>query len=226
MLAEQTTVEEPDNDASGETATDTDVSDENVTDSNASGGTVTDKTEGENVSEEAAPGAAGTEDAVLDANAGQTEEMLRAVRSDMVSCNEVASEAIGYIRIHYPDLYIGFESEVDDDFCIRTSHQYLMRSLREILYNAAKYSDRQHVVVRIEKTDSVVRFVIEDTGRGIAEKDRELVFEPFMKIDDLSEGLGLGLPLSKRHIETLGGRLILDTDYHEGCRIIAELPIC
>jgi signal transduction histidine kinase len=157
---------------------------------------------------------------------GQTEEMLRAVRSDMVSCNEVASEAIGYIRIHYPDLYIGFESEVDDDFCIRTSHQYLMRSLREILYNAAKYSDRQHVVVRIEKTDSVVRFVIEDTGRGIAEKDRELVFEPFMKIDDLSEGLGLGLPLSKRHIETLGGRLILDTDYHEGCRIIAELPIC
>ena len=157
---------------------------------------------------------------------GQTEEMLRAVRSDMVSCNEVASEAIGYIRIHYPDLYIGFESEVDDDFCIRTSHQYLMRSLREILYNAAKYSDRQHVVVRIEKTDSVVRFVIEDTGRGIAERDRELVFEPFMKIDDLSEGLGLGLPLSKRHIETLGGRLILDTDYHEGCRIIAELPIC
>lgn len=53
MLAEQTTVEEPDNDASGETATDTDVSDENVTDSNASGGSVTDETEGENVSEEA-----------------------------------------------------------------------------------------------------------------------------------------------------------------------------
>ena len=78
----------------------------------------------------------------------------------------------------------------------------------------------------LSSPDSVVRFVIEDTGRGIAEKDRELVFEPFMKIDDLSEGLGLGLPLSKRHIETLGGRLILDTDYHEGCRIIAELPIC
>jgi len=51
------------------------------------------------------------------------------------------------------------------------------------------------------------------------------VFEPFMKVDTLSEGLGLGLPLSKRHILTLGGELTLDASYHDGCRIIITLPI-
>ena len=52
----------------------------------------------------------------------------------------------------------------------------------------------------------------------------ENIFKPFAKVDDLSEGLGLGLPLSKRHAVNMGGDLTLDTDYHDGCRFIVELP--
>jgi signal transduction histidine kinase len=68
-------------------------------------------------------------------------------------------------------------------------------------------------------------FIIEDTGKGIAEADREHIFKFFTKVDDFSEGLGLGLPLTKRHAETLGGNLILDTTYHEGSRFIFEIPV-
>ena len=53
---------------------------------------------------------------------------------------------------------------------------------------------------------------------------RELLYKPFAKIDDLSEGLGLGLPLTKRHALSLGGDLIYDRDYKEGCRFILEMP--
>jgi signal transduction histidine kinase len=45
-----------------------------------------------------------------------------------------------------------------------------------------------------------------------------------MKMDDLSDSLGLGLPLCKRHALNLGGDLIYDRDYHAGCRFILELP--
>ena len=83
MLAEQTTVEEPDNDASGETATDTDVSDENVTDSNASGGSVTDETEGENVSEEADQEAVSGE-GEAQASGEQTDEALTSQKEQTV----------------------------------------------------------------------------------------------------------------------------------------------
>lgn len=50
------------------------------------------------------------------------------------------------------------------------------------------------------------------------------VYKPFVKIDNLSEGLGLGLPLTKRHALFLGGDLIYDETYHEGCRFIIEMP--
>ena len=44
------------------------------------------------------------------------------------------------------------------------------------------------------------------------------------KMDDLSEGLGLGLPLSKSHLKNLGGDLRLDDSYKDGCRFIIEIP--
>ena len=120
---------------------------------------------------------------------------------------------------------VHFSTDVADDFCIHTNRLYLMRSLRELLYNAAKYSDGQHVLFQVSRTDTTVRFVVEDTGKGISAADRQRLFNFFMKVDDLSEGLGLGLPLAKRHAQNLGGDIVLDEDYHDGCRFILELPL-
>ena len=157
--------------------------------------------------------------------AGTSEELVIASKHEDVSCNDVAREAINYILKRYPQLIVNLQSEVNDDFCVHTNRTFLMRSLRELLYNSAKYSDGKHVVIRISHTDTMVRFVIEDTGKGIAEADCERLFKFFAKVDDLSEGLGLGLPLSKRHAVNLGGDLILDTNYHDGCRFILEIPL-
>ena len=156
---------------------------------------------------------------------GTSEELIIASKHEDVSCNDVAREAISYIKRRYPDLFVNFQSDVDDDFCICTNRIFLMRSLRELLYNSAKYSDGQHVAIRISHTDTTVRFVVEDRGKGIAEADRERLFKFFTKVDDLSEGLGLGLPLSKRHAQNLGGDLFLDVSYHDGCRFILEIPL-
>ncbi len=152
-------------------------------------------------------------------------EELKSRKHDKVSCNEVAREAVSYIKVHYPEITVNYSSELDDDFAIETSHMYLMRSLRELLYNAAKYSDGQHVTFRVARTDNTVRFIVEDHGKGISEGYRELMYKFFTKVDDLSEGLGLGLPLAKRHARNLGGDLTLDEDYHDGCRFIVELPL-
>ena len=152
-------------------------------------------------------------------------EELNSHKSDIVSCNEVAHEAITYIKLHYPGINVNFQSEVPDDFCIKTNHLYLMRSLREVLYNSAKYSDGQHISLHVSRTDTTVRFVFEDKGKGIGDADRADIFKFFTKVDDLSEGLGLGLPLAKRHAQNLGGDITLDADYHEGCRFIVELPL-
>lgn len=152
-------------------------------------------------------------------------EEANAYKEDKVACNEIAQISISDSTRYFPDLNIRFETNVPDDLCILTSRLYLQRTLREILYNAAKYSDGQHVSIKVMREDQTIRFIIEDTGKGIAEADRENLFKFFTKVDDLSEGLGLGLPLAKRHAEMMKGDLILDSDYHEGCRFILELPI-
>lgn len=153
--------------------------------------------------------------------------IIQAQSSNMeeeVLCNDVARESIMYTHQHFPEVTVEFQTELPDTFCIHASRIYLMRSLREILYNSCKYSDGKNISLHIQEGPSTVRFVFEDTGPGISEIDRTHMFETFSKSDDLSEGLGLGLPLTKCHIENMGGTLTLDTDYHEGCRFIIELP--
>ena len=159
-----------------------------------------------------------------DSSARGTTEELYADRDEEVLCNEVARNCIKYTLKHYPTLSLFFATDLPDDFCIHTSLHYLKLSIRELLYNASKYSDGQYVVLRVSEIGSMIRFIVEDTGPGIAEKDCNRLLESFTKVNDLSEGLGLGLPLTKRHVTNLGGRLILDTTYKAGCRFIIELP--
>ena len=145
-------------------------------------------------------------------------------KDDQVFCNEVARECIHFTREYFPEINVKFKSDLPDSYSIRTNGLYLMRTLRELLYNSAKYSDGAYVVFSVHETDNSVRFIVEDQGPGMSEAYRVQMFVPFTKVNELSEGLGLGLPLSKRHSQNLGGDLILDTSYQEGCRFILELP--
>ena len=150
---------------------------------------------------------------------------LHCNKHDKTSCNEVAREAIAYVKGFHPELNISFETEIPDDFCITTNHRYMLLSLREILYNSTKYSDGQHIGIRVTRTGKTARFILQNTGESIPEKEHETIFQFFTKADDLTEGLGLGLPLTKHHVQNLGGELTLDTDYKDGCRFIIEMPL-
>ena len=160
---------------------------------------------------------------LFDSSDSGINEELTSQRNELVSCNQIASECIRYTRDHFPHTNIQFLTNLDDDFKVQTNHLYLMRTLRELLYNAAKYSDGQHITMHVTYSD-LVRFIVEDKGKGVPESAQESLFIPFMKVDDLSEGLGLGLPLAKRHARSLGGDLTIDTSYKEGCRFILEIP--
>lgn len=144
-----------------------------------------------------------------------------------VSCNKIARESITTTQQHFPDVHIAFKTELPDDFTIHTCQAYVMRCLRELLYNAVKHSDGQNIILEISTTmdTDMIRFIIQDTGTGISEKDRDRIFKPFTKVSDLTEGLGLGLSLVQRYISTLEGNLCLDASYHDGCRFIVELPL-
>jgi signal transduction histidine kinase len=153
-----------------------------------------------------------------------TSHELITKKSDIVCCNTIAQECIDYMRERFPKATLFFESELPDKTTFKTNHLFLMRTLRELLFNAAKYSDGQHIKLRVTETITTIRFIVEDIGPGIEKEAQAFLFKPFAKVDDLSEGLGLGLPLAKRHAYGLGGDLLYDESYHDGCRFILEVP--
>ena len=145
-------------------------------------------------------------------------------REDQVSCNAIVRECIEYTHNSFPNIPVEFNTELPDSTMILTNHLFLMRTIRELLYNSAKYSDGQHIKVSISETETTVLFTFEDVGPGVPKDEQDLIYEFFTKQDDLSEGLGLGLPLAKRHAISLGGNLEHDSTYKEGCRFVVTMP--
>tara|TARA_B110001454_G_scaffold16145_2_gene14608 strand:- start:19867 stop:22383 length:2517 start_codon:yes stop_codon:yes gene_type:complete len=106
----------------------------------------------------------------------------------------------------------------------------LKQILNNIIGNAIKFTMEGHVKVSVKLNESQQRLIISvsDTGIGIAPEDREKLFQPFSQADASVTrkygGTGLGLILSKRLAQRLGGDLVLkDTNASEGATFIIEI---
>lgn len=161
---------------------------------------------------------------LYDSSEAQASDKEKYARKDEVQCNRIAQESIDTVAKVNPQMIAHLESELPDDTRILTNELYLKRSIVELVLNAYKFSDGKHITLRITETDANVNFIVEDVGPGMTAESQELFNKPFFKADMESQGLGVGLPLVKRHITNLGGKVILDTDYRQGCRIILMLP--
>ena len=124
-------------------------------------------------------------------------------RSDEMSCNVLARKCVEYTKSHYPDQQITFETELPDTTYILTNHFFLLRTIRELLANAVKYSDGQHIRLYVTETETTVRFIVEDEGPGLSEDLLDLTLKPLVEMDDQLERSGLGLPMAYRHAKSL-----------------------
>lgn len=105
--------------------------------------------------------------------------------------------------------------------------EFLSGCLRPLLDNAVKFTEGGEVgmTVRIQPEPEGyvhLRVTVSDTGIGIADADREKLFQPFRQVDDSSTrvhgGLGLGLAICARQADLLGARVGFDSRLGEGSR--------
>ncbi|RCJ19136.1 histidine kinase [Nostoc sp. ATCC 43529] len=101
--------------------------------------------------------------------------------------------------------------------------------LRNFVSNALKFTQQGEVRVSAMQTGHTVTFTVSDTGIGIAPSDRERIFEDFVQIESslqkLVKGTGLGLPLSRKLAELLGGSISMKSDLGQGSTFTASIPI-
>jgi signal transduction histidine kinase/ligand-binding sensor domain-containing protein/CheY-like chemotaxis protein len=112
----------------------------------------------------------------------------------------------------------------------------LRQIVLNLLGNSIKFTEQGEVVLKatVEKRSSgtaAVHVVVRDTGIGIAPEQQELIFEAFSQAENASNrrsaGTGLGLTISRRLIELMGGRIWVDSKVGQGSKFhfIVELAI-
>ena len=143
------------------------------------------------------------------------------------SCNDLCREAMAGLRLNSPyTVRLRFETSLPDDFTICTDKQRVRLILEELLDNANKFTHHGTITVSCSQPDDkTVAITVSDTGIGIAKANREMIFAQFAKVDLFTEGVGLGLPLSKRAAQRIGGDLVLDAESQEGATFILTIPI-
>ena len=121
---------------------------------------------------------------------------------------------------------VAFAFKTDSEECVvSTDRHILQKILEKVLDNAAKFTTQGQVTVIASHTaDGGLEISVEDTGPGIPADKAEAVFEQFVKLDEFSQGTGMGLTLCRTIIQKLNGRIYVDTSYSDGCRIKIELP--
>ena len=118
---------------------------------------------------------------------------------------------------------VKLETELTDDYVLKTNENMLRRIMNCLLENATKYTQRGSITIRAKQEGAVLKLMVEDTGSGIPEQEAEHIFDRFVKLDNFKEGIGLGLSLSRKLAEQLGGKVELDTTYQDGARFIVTL---
>ena len=95
-----------------------------------------------------------------------------------------------------------------------------------LMQNAVKFTLKGSITLGFELIDGEhVRIWVKDTGKGIAEADKERIFERFVKVDEYIPGTGLGLSVVKSHAASLGGTIGVDSRPGEGSTFWVVLPL-
>ncbi len=99
-------------------------------------------------------------------------------------------------------------SNISDNFMIYSSKDLLKQVLLNLIKNAYEASAKE-IKIYFEKGKKQLTIKVIDNGEGISDKDKEKIFNPFYS--KKSEGMGIGLALSKKMISAIGGKIFLES---------------
>jgi signal transduction histidine kinase len=128
-----------------------------------------------------------------------------------------------------PDVVLIFEEPVDVPKLFSDDRK-LAQILRNFISNALKFTQRGEIRVSVKRVaDEKVQFAVSDTGIGIAAEFHHAIFQDYSQIDSPIQkrlrGTGLGLSLSKRLAELLGGAVSLESEALKGSTFYVTIPI-
>ena len=156
---------------------------------------------------------------ILDISILDSEVEIKHNAVDVNACCQASIDAAG--ASFDPGVKLIFEPACDE-LIINSNYSYIVQVLDNLLGNASKFTHVGSVTLtyEVKKEENQLIFTVTDTGIGIPVEEQERVFERFVKLDNFSQGAGLGLSICRIVAERLGGYLRIDKGYTQGTRVI------
>ena len=142
------------------------------------------------------------------------------------SLNELCENVIGKREYSLsPGVKMSFVPK-EKDTVISTDRQRVSQVLAHFLSNACKFTKQGEITLEYALSNSPdkVVFSVTDTGIGIPADKAGVIFGQFEKIDDFTQGTGIGLSMCSLIAKRLGGKISLDTSYTGGARFLLTIP--
>jgi len=151
------------------------------------------------------------------------------VRLERTDARRIVGEAAGVLEPLIASKGLMLEVRVPPDPCLMDTDVTKVRQiLLNLLTNAAKFTERGTVRCHLRADAETVMLEVSDTGRGIAPVDIARLFEPFWQGESAArerpEGVGLGLSVSRRLAQLLGGDITVDSVPGRGSTFTLRLP--
>ena len=166
---------------------------------------------------------------ILDYSQLQAGELV--IQSETFELRLVAEHAFELFKPRVESMELNYRLELDPalPIWVRTDRHRLMQVLVNLLGNALKFTHQGSVVLRVDAVDSGVTFSVQDTGIGIAKERQEQIFKRFTQAENdtqtLYGGNGLGLAISQKVAQLLGGEIGFESEPGHGSRFWLHLPL-
>lgn len=125
------------------------------------------------------------------------------------------------------DVKIQFRRTLDDGFFVKNDVRILELIVSKLITNACKFTKVGEIAVGCTYNERMNRLTIyvQDTGCGIPEDRRDMLFTWFEQPDESRDNAELDLSIVSKLAERIGGFARFDSNYSEGTRILIELPV-
>ena len=152
------------------------------------------------------------------------------VRDDLYETRRLVDELSGSTVTRIKDKPISFSVECAEDLpeYLYGDAVLVKQIIMNLLSNAAKYTEKGFITLRMIYRDGNLIVSVTDTGMGIRPEDQERIFNKFERleanIDHSIEGTGLGLSLTKQLAEQMGGGISVESVYGSGSTFTVTVP--
>lgn len=120
------------------------------------------------------------------------------------------------------------ERRLNPVYYANVDNDHLREVFGNLVENAIKYTLKGDIAIDVTGDNDHVVISVADSGIGIPKEDQVHLFQKFYRVDNTDTreigGTGLGLYLSRRLAETMGGRIWVESEYRQGSTFFLELP--